>query len=127
MKTKVEMITRILLGLLLVVFGLNKFLQFMPMPPMPAQASAFMMALMATGYFFPFLAISEMVIGLLFIVKKTKLLAIVMLAPITINILLFHIALDIAGIGGAVLVAILHIVIIIMNKEKLLFLLGGGK
>ncbi len=125
MKTKIEMITRILLGLMLVVFGLNKFLQFMPMPPMPDQAGAFMGALMATGYFFPFLAVSEIVIGLLFLINKAKPLAIVMLAPITLNILLFHISLDIAGIGGAAILAILHIVVIVMNKEKLLFLLGN--
>jgi len=125
MKTKIEMITRILLGLMLVVFGLNKFLQFMPMPPMPEQAGAFMGALMATGYFFPFLAVSEIAIGLLFLINKAKPLAIVMLAPITINILLFYISLDMAGIGGAALLAILHIVVIVMNKEKLLFLLGG--
>jgi len=125
MKTKVEMITRILLGLLMVVFGLNKFLHFLPMPPMPEKAGAFMGALMATGYFFPFLAITEITIGLLFIINKAKLLAIVMLAPITINILLFHINLDIAGITAGAVVAILHIVQIVINKDKLMFLLGG--
>ena len=127
MKTKIELGIRILLGLMLLVFGLNKFFQFMPMPPLPEQAGAFMVALAATGYFFPMLAIMEIAIGVLLLINKAKPLVLVMLTPITVNIVLFHLALDIEGIGGAGLVAIMHLTLVIMNKEKLMFLIKNDK
>jgi len=123
MRTKIESIVRIALGLMLVVFGLNKFLQFMPPFQLPEQAQAFFSALFATGYFIPFLAVAEIVIGVLFLINKAKPLAIVMLTPITINILLFHLALDIVNIGGAALLSILHITLIFIHKQKLMFLI----
>ena len=46
---KAKLIVRILLGLMVLVFGLNKFLQFMPMPPLPESAGEFMRALVKSG------------------------------------------------------------------------------
>lgn len=123
MKTKIEMVVRILLGLILLVFGLNKFLQFMPMPETTPEAGALMGAFMAVGYMFPLIAITEIVVGALLLINKVKPLALVMLVPLVVNILLFHIFLDPAGIGAGALVAILHIALIVMNKEKLMFLI----
>ena len=67
---KVIMGTRIVLGLVLVVFGLNKFLQFMPFPPMPVEAGAFMGALMATGYMMVIVAIVEIAVGVMLLTNK---------------------------------------------------------
>lgn len=38
MKDKINLVLRVLLGLILLTFGLNKFFQFMPMPDMPEPA-----------------------------------------------------------------------------------------
>ena len=73
------MIARYLLGLILVVFGLNGFLNFMSMGPMPASAGAFFGALAATGYLIPVLIVFEIVIGLMFIFNKYTPLATVLL------------------------------------------------
>ena len=123
MKNKVEMVVRILMGLILVTFGSNKFLQFMPMMEMPEQAGMFMMALGATGYMFPAIAITEITVGALLLINKLKALALVMFVPIMVNILLFHFFLDIKSIGVAALVAICHITLIIINKDKLMSLI----
>lgn len=123
MKNKVEMVVRILMGLVLVIFGSNKFLQFMPMMEMPEQAGMFMMALGATGYMFPAIAITEITVGALLLINKLKALALVMFVPITVNILLFHFFLDIKSIGAGALVAIFHIILIIINKDKLMSLI----
>ncbi len=64
MKTTI-IIARVLLGLILLVFGLNNFLQFLPMPEMSAEAGEFMGALAKAGYFFPIIAIVEIIIGVL--------------------------------------------------------------
>lgn len=87
---KASMVSRYLLGLIYFVFGLNGFLNFLPMPPLPEQAMAFMGGLGGSGYFFPFLKGTEVLMGALLLSGFAVPFAYVVLAPITINILLFH-------------------------------------
>ena len=117
MKTTI-IIARVLLGLILLVFGLNNFLQFLPMPEMSAGAGEFMGALAKAGYFFPIIAIVEIIIGVLLLINKYTALALVVLFPILLNAFLFHLFLDIGGIGIAALANILNIFLFITNKEK---------
>ncbi len=84
---------RVLLGLVYFVFGLNGFFNFIPMPPMPEKAGAFMMGLAQSGYFFPFLKGTEVIGGLLLLTGFFVPLSLVILMPITLNILFFHLAL----------------------------------
>jgi putative oxidoreductase len=90
MKTKVYVGSRYLLGVIYLVFGLNGFLQFLPMPPLPEGAMAFMGGLAGSGYFFPFLKGTEVIGGALLLSGFAAPLALVVLAPITLNIFLFH-------------------------------------
>ena len=60
-KAKIGLIMRVLLGLIFVVFGLNGFLQFMQMPPIPQQGMAFLTGLMAAPYFFLILKLTEII------------------------------------------------------------------
>lgn len=77
-------------GLVFFVFGLNGFLQFMPQPELPASAGAFLGALAATGYMFPVIKGIEVVAGAMLLTGRAVPLALVLLAPIIINIALFH-------------------------------------
>ena len=108
MNSKFTMIVRILLGIMLVVFGSNKFLHFIPMETPSGSAGAFMNALGATGYIFPVVGILEVFIGLMLLVKKYVPFVIILLAPISINILLFHLFLNIPGVGIALLITIFN-------------------
>jgi putative oxidoreductase len=114
---KGKLIVRVVLGLMLVVFGLNKFLQFMPMPPMPEAAAAFMGALVTSGYIMAIVAIVEIVTGILLLVNKFQPLTLVVLFPILLNAFLFHLFLDIAGIGGAVVALAMNVFLMFANKE----------
>lgn len=82
---------RVLLGLTFVVFGLNGFFQFLPQPPMPDSAGAFVGALVASGYFFPMLKSLEVAAGLALLSGRFVPLALTVLAPVVVNIALFHI------------------------------------
>ena len=113
------------MGAILALFGSNKFLSFMPMPEIPEQAGKLMMAFAESGYIFPAIGIVEVVVGLMLLFNFYKPLALVMFVPITINILLFHFFLDLHGIGAGALVAILHITLIVLNKDKLIGLLNN--
>ena len=95
MSTKIKSISvvaaRILLGLIYFVFGLNFFLHFLPTPPPHGGvADAFTGGLFQSGYFFPLLKGLEVVLGAMLMIQYFVPLALVVLAPISINILLFH-------------------------------------
>ena len=75
-------IARTLLGLVFVVFGLNFFFHFLPMPPMEGAPAAFMGALFATGYMFPLIKGTEVVAGAMLLGNRFVPLALTLLAPI---------------------------------------------
>lgn len=89
---KVSIAARYLLGIIYFVFGLNGFLNFIPAPPPADNILAFFNGLMSTGYFFPFLKGTETLCGLLLLTGFYGPLALIILAPITIQIFLFHAA-----------------------------------
>ncbi len=102
-----------LLGLAFVVFGLNFFLNFIPMPNDPSPADAphklFMGALFPTGYL-AFVKVLEILGGLLVAVPRTRNLGLLILGPIIVNILCFHIFLK----KGATLVDPANITITVL-------------
>lgn len=98
---------RILLGLIFTVFGANYFFHFIPMHEMPEVAGKFMMGLGASGYFFPFMKTVEIVCGVLLLSGLYVPLALTVLAPIVVNIFLFHLLLAPGGV--AIAIAILAI------------------
>ncbi len=105
-------ILRIVLGLCLLVFGLNKFINFIPMFEMPPAAANFLESLKNTGYVFYVVAILEIVVGILLLLKKWVPFALIILAPISINILLFHIFLNISGALVAIVIVLCNIILI---------------
>ena len=82
---KTQQIIRILLGLMVLIFGLNKFLQFMPMPPLPEVAGEFMGALVNSGYLMVLVAVVEIVAGVMLLINRSQPLALIMLFPILLN------------------------------------------
>lgn len=100
---------RLLLGVLFFVFGLNGFLGFIPQPPHPESAGAFLGALAATGYMFPLIKGTEVVAGALLLSNRFVPLALVLLAPVIVNIVAFHAVLDPAGLPIALVVLALEL------------------
>ena len=88
--SKLVMVARILLGLVFTVFGLNGFFTFLPPPELPEAAVPFMTGLASTGYFFPLLKLVEVVAGVCLLAGLFVPLALILLAPIVINIAMFH-------------------------------------
>ena len=109
MKKKLPFIARILLGLPFVIFGLNGFFHFLPMPPMADKPAAFFAGLMASGYFLPVLFGTQFVCGVLLVSGVFVPLALMILAPILIQIDLFHFFLESGGTGMALFFSALEI------------------
>ena len=97
---------RVLLGLMFFVFGLNGFLQFIPAPQPSPDALAFASALAATGYMFPLLKGIEVIAGGLLLANRAVPFALVLLAPIVVNIAAFHIVLQ-PGYGMVITLGVL--------------------
>ncbi len=117
MNSKVFMVLRILLGVFVIVFGLNKFLNFMPMPEMSAEAGAYFGAL-SSAKVITLVALVEIAAGLALILNKFGALMSLILMSVSINAVLFHATLDPGGIGGAAVLLILNIIVIYGYKDK---------
>ena len=102
-------VARTLLGLIFFVFGLNGFLHFIPNPPPPPAAGQFFGALMATGYMIPLIFVAQVVGGALLLAGVWVPVALLILAPVIVHILLFHLYLAPSGIGPGIVVALLEI------------------
>jgi putative oxidoreductase len=110
MKAKLPLIARILLGLLFFVFGIIGLLNLIPPPPdMPEKLQTFNAGLMASVYFFPLLKATETICGLLLLLGWYVPLALVVLAPITLNIFLVHAFLAPEGLVMALILGALQI------------------
>jgi uncharacterized membrane protein YphA (DoxX/SURF4 family) len=84
----------VLLGLAFITFGANFFLNFIPMPADPSPADAphklFMAAMFPTGYL-DFVKVLEILGGLLVALPKTRNIGLLVLGPIIVNIVAFHV------------------------------------
>lgn len=97
-------IARILMGLPLVIFGLNLFFNFIPQPktPIAADAMAFAGALMKTGYMMPLIGTTLLIVGALLVSNRFVPLALALFAPFIVNSILFHLFLEHTGLPMAV-------------------------
>jgi putative oxidoreductase len=105
-------IARYLVGVVFLVFGLNGFLNFIPMPPPAGIAGQFMGALHASHYLWVIFAF-QVIAGVLLLANRYVPLAVAMLAPVIVNILTFHTLMAPSGLPLAVFVALLWVVIFI--------------
>lgn len=118
MNSKVSMVIRILLALVLLVFGSNKFFQFLPAPEgMSADAGAYFTAL-ASVKLFTLIAIVEILTGLALLFNKWGALMALILMSVAVNAVLFHAMLDPGNIGFALGVLVLNLLVLYGYKDK---------
>lgn len=122
-----KVILRSLLGLVFLVFGLNKFLHFIPNPPEPPAAMDFFGALFRTGYFLPLLASTEVISSVLLLTGMMVPLALVLLAPVIVNIFMFHLFLAPGGLPIAIPLVVLEIVLAWMHRDSYGPLFSSGR
>ena len=109
-------ISRFLLGFILLVFGLNGFLHFIPMPPPSGVAGQFLGSMFVTKYLLFVFAI-QLIGGVLLLINRYVPLALTILGPIIVNILLFHGLMNPAGLGLALFVTILWVVVFVTVRS----------
>jgi putative oxidoreductase len=110
------LIARILLGLVFVFFGLNAFFNFLHAPMPPGLAGQFTGALFASHFYvvpFGF----QILGGLLMLVGRYVPLGLVILAPILVNILTFHLTMA-PGILPGLVCTLLWFVVFAAHRES---------
>jgi putative oxidoreductase len=111
------LIARLLLGLIFVVFGLNGFLNFLSMGPMPSGlAGQFISALLLSHYIWVVAAL-QVAGGALLLVNRFVPLALVLLGPVIVNIILYHVFLDSSGAAPAAVVTVLWFIVFYAHRQ----------
>lgn len=117
MKPKLILGARILLGLIFFIFGLNGFLQFMPQPDLPPAGAKAIGALFSLGYLMPIVKGVEVLVGVALLTGRFVPLALTVLAPVSLNIFLFHAIAAPAGLPMAIIVLALQIYLAVAYKS----------
>ncbi|MCW9705509.1 hypothetical protein [Fodinibius salsisoli] len=110
---KVVTVSRFLLGFMFFVFGLNGFFHFLPQPAMPEQAAQFMGALVQSGYMMPLVFAVQLFAGISLLANRFVPLALILLVPVIVNIIGFHLSLAPASIVPGVVAAVLNLYLLV--------------
>ena len=104
-----NVIARFLLGLIFLTFGLNGFLHFLPASLPSGTAGQFVGALFVSHYLVVVFLL-QLVAAVLLLLNRYVPLALALLAPIIVNILLFHLLMAPSGLALAIVATMLWIV-----------------
>ncbi len=113
------MIGRILLGLIFFVFGLNGFLHFLPVPPLPDNDAGHFIGVLIHSRHIVVVAAVQVIGGALLLVGRYVPLALILLGPVIVNILLYHILMEPKGIVPGLVAAILWFIVAYDRRENL--------
>ncbi|MGB7844703.1 MAG: hypothetical protein WBL63_03750 [Candidatus Acidiferrum sp.] len=113
----VTLISRILLGLIFLVFGSNGFLHFLPMGPLPpGPAGQYLTALFQSHYVLVVCA-TQVLGGVLLLVNRYVPLALTILGPVVVNILSYHLFMAITGWQLALFTTILWVILVFRYRQ----------
>lgn len=112
---KVTIAARILLALVFLGSGIAYF--FTTPPPMEGPIAEFFKGMLATEYFFYLLKATEIVCGLFLLTGYFVPLALVVLAPVVLNIFMIHAAIAPNGLPTALAVGVLEAYLAFFSKE----------
>jgi hypothetical protein len=114
-----SIIARYLLGLIFLVFGLNGFLHFIPMPPPKGLAAQQFGGAIFTSHYWVVVFGLQVLGGVLLLINRYVVLALVLLGPVIVNIFFFHVLMAPEGIPLAVVVVVLWSILAVRYKQYL--------
>lgn len=116
--TTLTIVARIILAVFLIVLGSNSFFNFLPYPEMNDSANAFMGAINSAKFIFPLIGLVEIISGFMLLTKKAVPLALILVFPILINAMIFHISLNQEGMLFAAICFLCNILLIYHHKKS---------
>lgn len=98
MQRVIHVIARFSFSFILIFFGLNQFLHFLPHQGFPPDAQALFDAFQNAGYILNAVGFLQILLGIALLFNRYVPLALVLFAPILVNVVLFHLCVDIGGL-----------------------------
>lgn len=124
MKQKIIFVLSLLSGLMFINAGLNKFLNYMPVPEnLPEEMQKTAAAFTQIGWIVPLVGFAELTGGILFIFPKTRALGALVLFPVIIGILLTNGTAMPSGLPIALLLFAVILWVIYENRQKYLHII----
>ena len=102
----------------MIVFGVNKFFNFLPMPEMTPEQQEMFGAFGKIGWLMPLVAVTEILGGLLVLLPKTRAVGALVILPVVVGILAHHFHHDPAGIVPGLVFAVILLWILWENRKK---------
>ena len=117
---KTNTILSLILGFALIIFGLDKFLEFIPHNHvMDEDLVLAFTGLIANKFILPTVGVVEALSGFLLLTKKFRTVALLLMLPVTYGIIAFHLAVDLEGIIPGLIIAIIHVYLLSTKKKTL--------
>ncbi len=113
------MVARILLGLIFFVFGMNGFLHFIPTPPLPDNDAGHFIGALIHSHLVLAVSALQVIGGAIMLVGRYVPFGLILLGPVIVNILLYHLFMDPKGIGAGLIAAILWFIVAYQRREDL--------
>jgi hypothetical protein len=113
----ITLVARLLLGLMFLVLGLNGFLGFLNMGPMPTGLAGQFMAALFVSHYYWVVAGLQVIGGALLLVNRFVPLALVLLGPVIVNILCYHAFLNHAGAPLAIVATVLWLIVFYAKRQ----------
>ncbi|MFH1120731.1 MAG: DoxX family protein [Bacteroidota bacterium] len=121
MKKKILLVVGILFGLMFINSGLNKFLNYIPVPDdLPETMVKLMGAMLEIGWLMPLVAVAEIAGGILFMIPRTRAFGAIVIFPVMMGIVLTHIINAPSGLVMALVLLAINLWVIYENREKYL-------
>lgn len=121
MKQKIFTVLCVLLAIVFINAGLDKFFHYMPVPEnLPEALVRNGMAISEVGWLLPLIATAELTGGLLILFRRTRALGVLVLFPVVVGIMLTNTLVDTSGLVVALPVFVMLLWIIYENREKYL-------
>ena len=119
MKKKILFVLCLLLGLMFINSGLNKFFNYMPVPKdMPEDTAKMFGGMMQISWLMPLIAIAEIVGGILIIIPKYRAVGALILFPVLVGILLTHFTVAPEGLAIPLVMTAIFIWVVIDNRDR---------
>jgi len=125
MNQKLTMVLRILLGVFMLIFGVNKLFPFMPPFEMDPGPGKDLMEIYNSSGFMVIIGVLEVLGGLALVMGKYVPLALVFIVAIMFNAVLYHALYDPATIGGALGGLVLSVALVYAYKDRFTSILSA--
>ena len=116
MKHRIYTVIRYLFGAAMTFFGISNLFQLLPQHQFPEEAGRLMLPFTQSGYILQAVGLTQLLLGTALLLNRFIPLALLLFAPVAVNVLLFHLFLDLPGI--LMVVPVIGITIFLFTYHK---------